>query len=293
MSRWPTLWPLLLIAWGVGLLLRGTPLDWAGGGLTAIAFGVMGGGALATGFSGVPAWTGCGGGAGGSAFAEQRGSFVGASQLNVEFNCGSLTVGAVDGSEWTVSGTGPDGRGPEIKTDGGTVSFEPDEEGSMFASGGRTAWSLGVPRDPTIGLGFTLNAGDATVALAGAKLSSANVTVNAGSAELDLSAAATLGDVNGTVNLGSATLRLPAGARSVNLSLNAGSLDVCLPPGTQLRVRWNGTLGSEDLAESGLNKVDDRTWVSSGFSELQGFTELQVSANAGSFDLDLSGGCDG
>ena len=291
-GRWPTLWPLLLIAWGVGLLLRATPIDWLGGGLTAIAFGLMGGGALASGFSGVPAMTGCGGDAAGAAFAEQRGTLSTDGQINVEFNCGTLTAQTVDGSDWTVNGSGPRGRGPDVDVDGSTVALE-SRSSSLFDSGGRTSWTVGVPRDPVIGMGLTLNAGDATVALQGVHLSSANLTVNAGSARVDLAGAAQLGDVNGTVNLGSATLQLPAGGRTVNLSLNAGSLTVCLPAGAPLRVRWSGTLGSEDLLASGLTEVGDRTWVSAGFDESQPHVELRVSANAGSFDLDRSGSCSG
>ena len=49
-GQWPLLWPVLLIGWGLGLLLRGTPLALVGGAVSAITFGIMGGGALATGF---------------------------------------------------------------------------------------------------------------------------------------------------------------------------------------------------------------------------------------------------
>ena len=34
-SSWPSLWPVLLIGWGLGLLLRRTPVEWIGGGVTA------------------------------------------------------------------------------------------------------------------------------------------------------------------------------------------------------------------------------------------------------------------
>ena len=54
-GRW---WPLLLIGWGIGLLLRRTPVEWLGGAVVAITFGIMGGGLLATGWSGFPVATG-------------------------------------------------------------------------------------------------------------------------------------------------------------------------------------------------------------------------------------------
>jgi hypothetical protein len=290
-SRWPSLWPVLLIAWGLGLLLRRTPIDWLGGAAAAIVFGIMGGGALATGFGGVPVMSGCGGDASGTAFASQRGTFAGAGQLNVEFNCGTLVIGAVDGSDWTVSGTESAGRAPSVTSSGSTVSIKGASGGAFFQDVGESNWNVGVPRTPELGLGLTLNAGDGTADLAGATLSSISLTVNAGSFRLDLASATRVGDVNATVNAGDATVGLPAGDRSANLSLNAGNLDVCVPTGAAVRVRWSGTLGANDLDQSGLVKVDDTTWTSTGFVDSQPHLELHVTANAGSFGMAIGGTC--
>jgi hypothetical protein len=287
--QWPSLWPLLLIGWGLGLILRRTPVEWIGGALSAIVFGIMGGGALATGFNGAPMFGGCGGDAGGASFATQQGSLTADGQLNVEFNCGELAMSAVDGQGWTVSGTG---RGPNVVVSGSTVTIEQPGGSSFFADAGESSWLVEVPRSPVLGLGATLNAGSGTASLDGATLGSANLTVNAGSFVLDLANAASVGDVNATVNLGSATVSLPAGGRSVGLSLNAGSLTTCFPSGAPIRVQWSGALGSNDLEESGLVKLDDDTWTSPGLDETQPHTELRVSANAGSFELSL-GTCGG
>ena len=292
-GRWPSLWPLLLVAWGVGLLLRRTPLEWIGGALSVTVFGVMGGGALAAGFGGVAGMGGCGGDQGGREFAAQRGTFAAAGQLNVELNCGSLVLGTADGSDWSVAGVEANGRAPKVVTDGSAVSIESESGGSAFGSGGGEArWTVVVPRAPELGLGLTLNAGEGAFELDGANLASVNLTLNAGSARLDLATTARLGDVNATVNAGSATIALPVGSRSANLSLNAGNLDVCLPAGTSLRVTWSGALGSNDLDDAGLVKVDGNTWTSPGFDAGQPHLELQVSANAGSFGLELGGVCD-
>jgi hypothetical protein len=291
-GRWASLWPLLLIGWGVGLVLRRTPLEWLGGAVTAITFGVMGGGLLATGFSGAPLFGGCGGGDG-RPFEAQRGSIASPGQLNVEFNCGTLEIAPAAGTEWTVSGTESEGRAPRITTSGSSVSIEGAPGGGFLSGVGEARWSVGVPTGPSIGLGVTLNAGRGTADLTGASMSSVNLTVNAGSFELDLAGAAQLGSVNATVNAGEATLRLPSGERSVNLSLNAGSLDACMPAGSSVRIEWSGALGSNDLDDAGLTKVDDDTWVSPGFVEAQPHTEMHVSANAGSFDFDLRGACNG
>ena len=290
-SDWPTLWPLLLIAWGLGLLLRGTPIDWIGGALSAIVFGLMGGGALATGFGGVSMMSGCGGDEPGTTFPAQQGTFDGTGQLNVEFNCGTLALEAIDGASWRVSGTESRGRPPDLETSGTTVSIEGRGGSSFFGDAGEAQWTVEVPRSAALGLGVELNAGSGSAVLGGATLSSVSLTLNAGSFFMDLAGAASLGDVNATVNAGDGTLSLPGGGRSANLSLNAGNLTACLPSGSPIRVEWSGALGSNDLDQAGLVKVDGNTWTSAGFNESQPHTELRVSANAGSFSLNL-GTCD-
>ena len=290
-GRWPTLWPLLLIGWGVGLLLRGTPIEWVGGAITTIIFGLMGGGLLASGFAGAPISTGCGGRAPGTAFATQSGSIAGTGRLNIELSCGSLTVQPTSGSAWSISGTESEGKAPEIDVDGNDVDIEAGSRGSFFGNAGRTDWTVSVPTDPQLGLGITINAGEGSIAPAG-NLQSVNLTVNAGSALLELTHVETLGDVNATVNAGSATVYLPHGGRSSNLSLNAGSLTVCMAPGAPMRVAWGGALGSNDLDSAGLTKVDSNTWESPGLNTATPYLDLRVSANAGSFRLDLDGTCD-
>ena len=75
-------------------------------------------------------------------------------------------------------------------------------------------------------------------------------------------------------------------------SLNAGSLTVCLAPGAPVRVGWNGAAGSNDLDAAGLTKVDSNTWESPGLNSAAPYLDLQVSANAASFRLELDGTCD-
>ncbi|HEX4815418.1 MAG TPA: hypothetical protein VFV66_21960 [Nonomuraea sp.] len=290
-SQWLSLWPILLIGWGLGLILRRTPLEWIGGAVTVVVLGVMAGGALSTGLRGVPFATSCGDGTGGSAFATQRGTFTEAGQLNLEFNCGALAIAPVGGSEWSVAGTDADGRVPRIETAGTRVTIEQAERSSFFGDAGGARWDVGLPTDPDLDLGITLNAGDGTANLAGATISTLNLNVNAGSFRVDASGAAALGDVNASLNAGSATLLLPAGDRLANLSMNAGSLDVCLPPDTPVRVAWSSTLGSNNFDDAGMVSVDDTTWTSAGFDPSASHLELRVSVTAGSFGLVFGSGC--
>jgi hypothetical protein len=288
---WPSLWPLLLIGWGVSLVLRRTPVEWLGGGMTAIVFGVMAGGLLATGFSGSFLSSGCGGPAEGTAFESQSGSFESTGSLKVELECGSLTLRTVDGSDWSVSGTQSDGKAPDVSVSGSNVTIAPRDRGSFFGDDpGRADWTLAVPTSAQVGLAITVNAGEATGNLDGANLAAVNLTVNAGSARLDLAGAGGVGAVDATVNAGSAVLQLPSGARSADLTLNAGSLDLCVT-GTPIRVRWSGAFGSNNFEQAGLTRVDTNTWQTAGFNPLAPSLDLRVSATAGSFGLHAGGVC--
>jgi len=289
-GQWANLWPLLLIGWGIGLLLRNSPIDWIGGAITAITFGVMGGGLLATGFSGVPFASGCSSNQPMTAFATRGGDLAATAQVNVSFNCGTLRVGTADGTAWSLAGSDRNGPGPRVTSTSGLVSIEPDDS-IGFPGGMRSDWTVTLPRTPAIGFGLTLNAGEGSVDLTGATISSATATLNAGKLDLAMGAVTHADDVNTTVNAGAAAITLDNGARSVNLSLNAGSIQLCVPTGTALRATWAGTLGSNNFSASGLTKVDESTWTSAGFDASQPHTELHVTANAGSFELRIGGTC--
>ncbi len=290
-GRWPTLWPLFLIAWGLGMLLHRTPINWLGGAVLVVTLGLMGGGAIATGWSGFSGFSGCGADGTGTAFAEKSGTLASDARVNVEFSCGVLNVAAADGSGWRLSGADREG-GPEVTSTSSTVTMRSrDEEGFFHVLEGSSDWDVTLPRASTMALGLTLNAGEGQVDLSGATLSSLNFTVNAGSLDFALGTATRVDSVNGTVNAGSAVVGLPGGSVRLNLSLNAGSMDVCLPAGTPVTVQWSGALGSNDLDQAGLVKVDDDTWQTSGFDASQPHAALNVSANAGSFGLQFGGTC--
>jgi hypothetical protein len=281
-SQWPLIWPVLLIGWGLGLLLRGTPLALVGGAVSAITFGIMGGGALATGWGGIPFASGCSDSTPMTAFTARTGDLGTSARADVVFNCGILTVGTADGAAWSVSGSNRDGSSPPVESSASSVSLRTDTERNFLGTHGRSVWNLTLPRSPMLALGVTLNAGEANLDLAGASISTVSMTLNAGSMTLDLSSTTQTGDVNTTLNAGSAAISLPAGGRSMNVSLNAGSVKVCMPAGSPVRVQWSGALGSNNFDAIGLVKVDNETWTSAGFVAGQPHVELHVSANAGS-----------
>ncbi len=289
-ARWVELWPLVIVAIGVSILLSRTPAAWAGTVVVALVVGTMVGGLLATGFHGFPAIGGCGGGTA-QPFPTQSGTIAASGGLNVEFDCGTLNVSSMPGSSWQLSGNDGAGQTPQVSTIADRVSIRPSNPAGPFSNRGKVVWNLAVPQASSLDLGLTLNAGEGTVDLSGATVASLNVTVNAGSFNATLGPAATSNAVNMTVNAGSAVLATGATSGTMNLSLNAGSLDVCVPAGSAARVSWQGTLASHDLDSLGLVKVDDHTWTTQGFTAGAPHFELDVNANAGSFSLKMGGGC--
>ena len=290
-ERWASLWPLLLVGWGVGLLLQRTPIDWLGGAITAVVFGVMGGGLITTGFHGFPGIAACGDQAAGTTFATQTGTAATQGKLELELDCGTLTMRPTATSEWSISGTETQGRAPRVEVDGATVSIRSEARRSVLGDDSRTDWSVEVPRDLDLDLEMTVDAGEAHADLGDTNLGSIDLTVNAGSAILYFGGSDRLGDVNATVNAGSAETTIPPGGRSANVSINAGSASICLDPTAALRVSFSGALGSNNLDAAGLAKVDSNTWTSTAFDASAPFLELRVTANAGAFSLDLDGTC--
>ena len=291
-GKWPSLWPLLLIGWGLGLLLRRTPVEWVGGAVAAIVFGIMGGGLLASGFAGAPISTDCRGGTtAGTAFASQSGTLGRGGRMDVAVNCGRLDMRPVAGDTWTVSGTETQGRAPTVKSDGSSVIIEGPEHRSFFGDAGRTDWAIDVPRDLDLSLGIEVNAGDAHLDLPDTNLGSINLTVNAGRAILYFGGSDRLGDLNATVNAGSAEITIPPGSHQAHLSINAGSLSVCFDPAGAVRVSFGGALGSNNFDAAGLTKIDTNTWTSTGWDASSPYLDLDVTANAGSFTLDREGTC--
>ena len=73
------------------------------------------------------------------------------------------------------------------------------------------------------------------------------------------------------------------------MSANAGSLELCVPDGVDLRIRLeDNALGSNNFAEAGLVEVGD-TWTRVGGGSAR--IDITASANLGSITLNPDDGC--
>jgi hypothetical protein len=287
------LWPLILIGIGLGLVLQRTQAAFVGGLVVAITFGLLGGSLLAVGFSG--GLSGCTVGVGsgaGTPFETRTGTFAGSADVQVDLNCGELTVTPATGSTWTVAGSDSNGKGPDITSSADRLRIRSTERGGFGIDGSGQRWQVSLPTDPVMGLGVSVNAGSGRVDLTGAHVSGVSASVNAGDIKLDLSGSIGLGSISGSANAGSLSVSLPASSVTGSVSANAGSIELCVPAGVGLRLRASDSaLGSNNFGSRGLVK-NGQTWTSPGFDSATNRIDISTSANLGSITLNPENGCD-
>ena len=284
------LWPVLLIAGGLSIVLAGRPAARLGGLVIAVCLGAMAGGLVG---SGVGLDINCGGKEAGTPFGRESGELPDGSRVTVRFQCGDLAVDTTPGSSWTVEGASEDGSPPTIGRDGDGITVEAADDRSFGFSGVRERWDITVPTDPTIDLDVELNAGAGRLTLPGAHLASVDVTVNAGSLRIDLRDVAAASTIDGTVNAGSAVIWLPQRALQGDLTVNAGSLSICAPGDVGLRLATgDNPLSSNNFDDEGLVRSGD-AWETPGFATAPIRIELDVQANAGSMSLNPRQTCTG
>lgn len=280
------LWPVFLIVAGLGLIVgRGRLL---GGLLVAIVSGLIIGGVVGGGIGTV----GCGLAGGTPApLATRSGSFGAAASVDLTLDCGNTTVSTTEGSGWTVGGTGDPAHPPSVEADSDSLAIGPADSGGLFGFNlNRSNWLVTLPSAPGLDLSLTLNAGTSRLNLAGAHLTGLSLTGNAGSVRVDLSSAASVGNFDATVNAGDVLVALPDAALAASVTVNAGHLGFCLPPGVGLQVQAGGALSSNNFASRGLIRAGD-TWTNAAYASAAVRINLQATANAGHLELDPKGGC--
>jgi hypothetical protein len=284
-----TLWPLLLIAAGIGLLLRRTPFDFVGGLLTAATFGILGGALLAGGFA---PFTTCGTDKSGTAFPPQQGEFGSSAAVQLTQTCGDLSVATAPGSAWLVEGQAAERPAVDAAADHLRVTSA-DRPTDFLGSSDR--WTVSLPSSPRLDLTATVNAGTGRFDLATTNLGQVRVTVNAGSLILDLSQVASIGGLDVHLNaVGDPRILLPNTSLTGSIDANAaGNIRLCPPAGAGLSLTANDNLtATNNYATRGLVQVGG-SWQTPGYDAAAVKIQLVTHANAGGFNLEQEGSCGG
>lgn len=291
------LWPLAVVAIGVGIVLRRTRFSLTGGLLAAAVPGLLLGGGFAIapriavdrGARGAP-----------SSVATRQGVFDGPAHVSVATGCGNLVVGTAPGSGWQFEAGSAGDRTPIIDASARALSIDAGgAEGwhAFFDSGGhegwqvfrtsRDAWRLTLPTTAIEDLSFVVNAGEGRIGLPGAQIGHLDLTTNAAQAIADLSEAS-VASISGTVNAGMLSIRLPAADVVGSMEVNAGALQVCVPSGLGLRVQHTGALSG--ISVNGLQQ-SGTDWQSPDYASALHHADLNVNVNLGNVEINPIGGC--
>ena len=282
------LWPVLVIALGVGVLLRRTRFSVAGGVIAAAVPGLVLGGMLVAAPVAVAHIGPVCDDVQPTSVASREGSFDGAASVDLRLRCGDVTVTTGSGSTWSLyAGTGS-GTTAVVDATGDRLSIASSFSGRPFGFvRGSDVWRLTLPVANQLDLAAAVEAGRGRFDLAGAKLGTVELVANAGELNVDL-ANATLERLTAHVNGGAAWLRLPADDFTADLTVNAGALRICAPRDLGLRVRSEGSLTA--VTYDGLVRGSN-AWESPAYATAIHHADVTISANVASVDVNPMGGC--
>jgi len=287
------LWPLILIAIGISILLSRTPFAIIGTIGVALVIGAAAGVLIAVG----PQFASCAGPEP-TNLTTRSGSFGQEARVQLEFNCGTLKLGMDNPrlaatSTWTVAFGHNGGSDPAISADSDRLEVRSPTD--SWLDHGRQHWDVTLPLAPRYQLDISPNAADTEINLTGGQFASVSLQPNAGSVSLDLTDAK-VDKLDLLLNAGSASISIGRGAADVSgmLSVNAGSIELCTSGAVvwRLRVEQNITF-STNLAESGFGRDGDVWSYSPPLAPGTPYSsvDLHITGNAGSFTLNPEGGC--
>lgn len=276
------LWPVILIVLGLVLLLGRSRAGLAGTAATGLALGIIAGGALATGNIWIGAIAECAPSGGTTERLDRSGTLEAPTAVRLDLRCGSIDLSTSDSADWRLEAVHR-GPAPVVSETPGRLEIRVPERGGAR----RHDWTLRLPAGQLREVELTANAATATLDLAGAALADLDATINAGDLLVDATSA-TVDRIRVSMNAGRTRIALAGGAATGSLSVNAGSIDLCVAPTAALRLRVEEQLTfAHNLDDRGLAR-SGTTWTRAGGGPL---VDLSIVGNAASLTLDPEGGC--
>jgi hypothetical protein len=288
------LWPLAVIAVGLGLALRRSRVGIAGGLAAAVMPGLLVGSAVSV----VPRVAGdCG-------VREQAVPVLHESDAAtpevvwLRTSCGTLSVRTAPGAGWSLDVASTAATAPTVSTAGGflreagdilEIASDHDEGEWRLLGSGREEWMVTLPTASTMdGLSFNLNSTRADVALPGARIGQMTLIANASYARVDASATQ-LASLEASFNMSSGSLHLPdVDELSVSVAVRAGDVEICTPPGLALSVSSSGY--SRSVLIEGIDRSGEH-WLSPDYESAARHADLDIRATFGTVAINPIGGC--
>jgi hypothetical protein len=280
------LWPLAVVATGLGMVLRRTELRVPGLMLSAALPGLVLGAGLAAGPR--VAWD-CGVRDQAASAATTQGIFDGPATVSVRSACGSVNVTTAPGDGWLLNASSTTGRTPNVESSARSLTIDTTSHDDVtFFGAGRDTWDLSLPTSELDRLSLVVTAGHGQISLPGARIGSLTLTANAAEMVV-VASAASVSDQSAVVNAGALRLKLPATSDlSGSLRVGAGDLRICAPAELGLRITSTGV--GESVTVNGLQQHGSE-WQSPDYSTAPHHAELTVSATFGAVEIDPIGGC--
>ena len=276
------LWPLVLIGAGLAVLIGRTRASVVGTAVIALTIGSIGGAVIAAPDSLIGAVTNCVP-TGPTETMNRDGTFTSGASVVLDLRCGSVAVTAGVDDAWSLD-AGYRGTAPTVDSSADRLSVR----SAASARAAHDEWTVRLPAGQLDALQLTANAGTAQVNLGDAALARLGADLNAGDFRLD-AADSPIERLSVTMNAG--RIRIEAGAAmSGNVSVNAGSIELCVPDDVGLRLdvadqpTFGTNLGAEGLTRSG------NTWTRPAVAGAPTI-DLDLSGNAASLTLKPEGGC--
>jgi hypothetical protein len=280
------LWPIALIAVGLGLALRRSRVSLSSGLLAAAVPGLVLGGAFAI----APGFVGdCGVRDEPASFAGQQGAFDGPATITVRTGCGAIDVTTAPGSGWQLSGGNTAGRIPSVTSSSRTLEIDSiGGHGWQALEAGRDTWTLALPTSELDSVSFVGNASRTHIALPGARIGSLALTADLSEIVVDASAAS-ITSLSARVNLGVLSIDLPAGSDLTGtLRVGGGQIQICAPAGLGLRVTTRGE--ASEVTVEGLEQAGP-TWQNPEYVSAAHHADLDVRVSFGEVAINPIGGC--
>jgi hypothetical protein len=279
------LWPILLIAVGLAILVSRSRASLAATAVIALVLGTFGGAALASGTTFWGSLTNCTlAPTTGASQLERTGTFSGSSPtVRLELRCGSLDVHGTTAASWRFQSTHR-GPGPSLSVSSGQLAAVAAQRGDV-----REDWIVELPAGHLGRIDLTGNAAGGTFRLDGLTVDAFAATMNAGDLTID-AGTGSIGNLDATLNAGRVRLTLGSNPLQGKISVNAGAIDLCVPADVGLRIDVTEQLTFvTNLSGRGLTKASEGVWVrpSTGGSTVS----LRVDGGAAALTLNPDGGC--
>ncbi len=276
------LWPLVLVGLGLAILFGRTRGAALGTAIAALAIGTIVGAGLASGS--LVGFGVCSDTNADLHTLDQSGTFDGPATVRMDLRCGTLDLTTEPGAGWHFrsSYAGPP---PIVAADAARLGLRVPGDAVR-----RQSWTVRLAPDKVGDVELTINAANGTMRLDGASLTRLGVQANASDIAV-AAGAAKVARLDISVNAGRARVALGDGSIVGDLSVNAGAIDLCVPPNAALRITTNEQLTfATNLGDRGLTQ-NGTTWERAGTGSA-GLVDLSIDGNAAALNLDPTGGCE-